>query len=47
MGEQNSSLDRGVGAMTHGELTCLMLRLDVDIGGHGIVLGSIPKQPWY
>ena len=47
MGEQNSSLDRGVGAMTHGELTCLMLRLDVDIEERGIEFGSIPKQPWY
>ena len=28
---------------------CLLLRvrLDVDIGGAGIELGSIPKQPWY
>jgi hypothetical protein len=25
----------------------LMLRLDVDIGGHEIELSSIPNQPWY
>jgi hypothetical protein len=25
----------------------IMLRLNVDIGGHGIELGLIPNQPWY
>jgi hypothetical protein len=28
-------------------LKLFRLRLDVNIGGYGIELGSIPNQPWY
>jgi hypothetical protein len=29
------------------ESKTMRVRLDVDIGGAGIELSSIPKQPWY